>query len=97
MSNVGDIVIEYPTSGATYSHDEYGVYGYDEYPAGSVLEGQPRRRFLDSFDTLAEARAAYPGASWSGEASGYVEREVPATPPAWFDPTAIGERWDSED
>jgi hypothetical protein len=89
-----DIVIEYPTVGASYEHDEYGVYAYDTHPENSVLAGQPRRRFLDSFDTLAEARRAYPKAAWSGqEHSGYVDRPIPTDPPAWFNPLAIGEQW----
>lgn len=89
----GETVIEYPSAGATYSHDEYGVYRYDEYPDGSVLAGRQRRTFLDSFDTLAEARAAHPGAAWHGAMSGYVDQPIPASPPEWFDPEAAGETW----
>jgi hypothetical protein len=55
------IQIEYPSEGATYSRDQYGVYRYDTYPRSSVLAGQERRVFLDSFNTLEEAQAAYPG------------------------------------
>jgi len=54
--------IEYPSEGATYSRPEFGVYRYDRYPRGSVLAGQERRTFLASFETLAEARTAFPGA-----------------------------------
>jgi hypothetical protein len=64
--------IEYPSAGATYSLPEYGVYRYDTYPRGSVLEGQERRSFLDAFETLEEAQAAYPEAEYQ-EGSGYVE------------------------
>lgn len=92
----GETLIEYPAAGATYSHDEYGVYTYDEYPARSVLAGQPRRTFLDSFDTLDEARAAYPGAGWYGEGSGYAYRPIPESPPDWFDPEAAGESWSDD-
>jgi hypothetical protein len=92
------LVIEFPSSGATYSREEYGVYAYDTYPEGSVLEGQERRRFVDSFGTLEEARAAYPEAAWDGEGgTGYRETVVPHTPPAWFDPLAAGEVWDEAD
>lgn len=57
-----DLRIEYPSRGTTYARDEYGVYEYDVYPSSSVLAGQTRRRFLDSFETLEEAKAAYPTA-----------------------------------
>lgn len=50
------VQIEYPSRGETYCRDEYGVYEYSEYPQSSVLAGQERRRFLDSFPTLEEAR-----------------------------------------
>lgn len=43
-----DVRIEYPVSGATYCHDEHGVYEYDEYPRSSVLAGQQRRSFKTS-------------------------------------------------
>lgn len=89
------LIIEYPSAGATYSRDEYGVYEYDTYPETSVLAGQERRRFLDSFPTLAEARAAYPDAEYT-DGSGYREIHIPKTPPEWFDPLNAGERW-SED
>ncbi len=54
--------IEYPSKGATYCREEYGVYAYDTYPPGSVLAGQARRSFLDAFPTLEAAQAKYPQA-----------------------------------
>lgn len=36
------------------------VLGWNTYERGSVLEGQPRKVFLDAFDSEAQARAAYP-------------------------------------
>lgn len=66
MPKQRDVRIEYPSAGATYDRDEYGVYEYDRYPRGSVLAGQERRTFLDSFETLEAARAKYPGADESG-------------------------------
>jgi hypothetical protein len=66
-----DIRIEFPSTGATYSRLEYGVYEYGVYPRGSVLAGQERRVFLDSFETLEEARADYPHAELSN--SGFQE------------------------
>lgn len=75
----GNVVIEYPMQGATYFEEKYGVYEYGFYERGSVLVGRQKRVFLDSFDTLAEAQAAYPDAAWHGTpdgkgvGSGYVE------------------------
>jgi len=65
-----DIRIEYPSRGATYCDEEFGVYEYGRYGRGSVLAGQQKRTFLDSFPTLEEARAAYPKAELS-EGCGY--------------------------
>lgn len=54
--------IEFPARGSTYCRQEYGVYEYSTYERSSVLAGQQRRVFLDSFKTLEEAKAKYPGA-----------------------------------
>ena len=55
--------IEYPSRGETYNHpDEYGIYEYSIYPADSVLAGQTRRVWLDSYTTLEEAQEQYPDA-----------------------------------
>lgn len=56
------IRIEFPSVGRTYAFNEYTAYEYGVYPRSSVLAGQTSRTFLDSFETLEEARAAYPGA-----------------------------------
>lgn len=48
--------------GATYATDRWTVYEHGTYERGSVLEGQSRRVWVDDFDTLDEARAAYPDA-----------------------------------
>lgn len=61
-----DIRIEYPSRGATYCRQEYGVYRYDTYASNSVLAGQQRRTFLASYPTLEAAKAAYPNASSAG-------------------------------
>ena len=80
--------------GETYSHDEYGVYEYGEYEPWSVLAGQERRSFLDSFPTLEAAKAAYPDAEYG--TGGYQEMHIPESPPEWFDPMDIGETWSEE-
>ena len=51
-----DVRIEFPISGATYCREEHGVYVYDEFPRGSVLEGQQRRAFKAS-GSLEECQA----------------------------------------
>lgn len=56
------IQIEYPCAGATYNRPEYGVYKYSVYPRSSVLAGQTRRFWLDSYATLEEAQKQYPNA-----------------------------------
>ena len=65
------VQIEYPSVGATYSRQEYGVYGYGTYPRSSVLAGQPRRRWLGAYDTLEEAQRHWPHATIV-EGTGYV-------------------------
>lgn len=91
-----EILIEFPASGATYSHEEYGVYAYDEYPPGSVNEGMQRRRNRGRYPTVEEAQDDHPQAQWNGEGSGFMPVTIPETAPEWFDPLAAGESWDGE-
>jgi hypothetical protein len=47
----------------TMEHSKYGgisVHGWGTYEENSVLAGQAKKQFLDSFDTVEEAKAAYP-------------------------------------
>ena len=53
-------------NGATYRNNKFTVYEHSTYPRHSVLAGQHRRVWMDDFDTLAEAQAAYPQARVSG-------------------------------
>lgn len=53
--------IEYG-NGETYRNRRPTVYKHDRYPRGSVLAGRPRRTWVDDFDTVAEAKAAFPEA-----------------------------------
>lgn len=48
--------------GATYRNTLYTVYEHSVYDDSSVLAGNPRRQWLDDFETLAEARRNYPHA-----------------------------------
>jgi hypothetical protein len=66
MPKKSRICIEFPSRGETYCDQVYGVYEYDTYPRGSVLAGDERRSFLDSFESIEEARKAYPGADETG-------------------------------
>lgn len=67
MATQPTVRIEFPSRGQTYRRNEYGIYRYDEYPVGSVLEGQQRRTFLGSYSTLEEAMKAHPEADYQGE------------------------------
>ena len=88
--------IEFPSSGATYSDLVYGVYEYSEYPRSSVLAGQPRRVFLDSYPTLAEAQEAYPAADVVA-LSGYAPPALSYLPgPDDPDPQGDWEPWTNE-
>ena len=48
--------------GATYASGRWTVYAHDRYPRSSVLAGQDRRTFVDSYDSLDLAKAAWPKA-----------------------------------
>ena len=41
--------------GETYATGKPTLYGHGFYPRGSVLAGRDLRRFIDSFDSVAEA------------------------------------------
>ena len=60
--------IERASHGATYqnSPDTWTVYEISRYPRSSVLAGQQRRRWMDDFDSLEAAKAAYPNAKEIG-------------------------------
>ncbi len=50
----------------TIEANKYGtfsVYEFGVYPNSSVLAGQTRKSFLDMFDTIEDAKAAYPEAA----------------------------------
>ena len=61
-----DVRIEYPSRGATYNRPVFGVYEYSTYERSSVLAGQMKRVFLDSFDPFEEAREQDPHADLTG-------------------------------
>lgn len=58
---------DYYTVSLNRPYGGYAVYGWDTYPEGSVLAGQSRKVFLDSFETMEAAQAAFPDAKWSNK------------------------------
>lgn len=79
---------DYYTISADKRHEAFNVYGWGEYEESSVLAGQTRKQFIDSFDTLAQAQAAYPQASLS---SAWIEPRVSLSHlPGEDDPVAGG-------
>ena len=70
------------------------VYGIGTYERSSVLAGQTMRVFLDSFDSIEDARAAFPDADEGGLPP---RAEVPRNPPPDFDPLDAGEVWSEDD
>ena len=44
--------------GETYRHSRPVLYAHSVYDRSSVLAGQPRRRFVEQWETWEEARAA---------------------------------------
>jgi len=45
----------------------YTVYGWGTYERSSVLAGQARKCYIESYDTEEEAKAAHPGAGFSSK------------------------------
>jgi hypothetical protein len=94
--------IEFPavTTGGS-RRDEYAVYEYGEYEPWSVLAGQERRSFIDSYETLKEARLNHPEADTDGgnafPPNAIGPLYIPRDPPEWFDPMDAGEAWGEDD
>ena len=57
-----DTRIEFPSVGQTYNNQTFGVYEYGTYPRGGDLAGAECRVYLNEFETLELAQAAYPDA-----------------------------------
>lgn len=73
----------------------FDVYGFGYYEETSVLAGQTRKVFLKSFDTIEEAKQEYPSAEHDGNINP-AYNVMPSNPPAWFDESVAGERWDED-
>ncbi len=63
-SKFNRVTIE-PRRGETYCEPGVAVYGYRVATMG-CMKGREMRSFLDGYDTVAEAKAAYPEAHESG-------------------------------
>lgn len=48
------------------TEDGFDIFEYGEYESSSVLAGQTRKSFLDTFETLEAAKKAYPKAEVGG-------------------------------
>lgn len=75
--------------------ETYAVYEYGTYPESSVNAGLPRRSFRDSSEDVDALKREWPEAKFS-ESTGPMTPDLPRTPPADFDPTIAGERWDDD-
>ena len=77
------------------------LWGYGEYPKGSVLAGQFRQARLDCMKTVEEAKKKYPGVEVRDDGtvnfSSSQINSVPHMPPSDFDPMDAGEVWDEND
>jgi hypothetical protein len=69
-----DLVIEDKVS---YGRRIFVVYGFGVYPRYSVLAGQVSKTWLESYDTLAEAQAAYPKARVGYRSAGNTFNHLP--------------------
>jgi hypothetical protein len=79
---------QYEMYTASMRNGSWVVFGWDEYPPHSVLAGQPRRNWLDSFETLELAQAKYPHAQPS---NAYTDPQVSLSHlPGPDDPVAGG-------
>ena len=105
MPNIDSYTIE-PEFARDGSSDGFWVWGHGEYEFWSVLSGQYARVRIAHFDTVAEAKSAYPQAEVldhnttpfrsGGESLGELSG-LPDCPPDWFDPANAGECWHEDD
>jgi len=94
--------IIHPDGSADYPTDQFVVCHWHTYPKGSVLQGQQQEVIDKFFDTLEEAKAAYPNAEVSEHGRSREKPSVSAHAPAgyygggggFYD---AGEYWGEED
>ena len=84
---------------------EVVVWEHGVYPRSSVLAGEDRRSWRDSFKTVEEAKAAYPKAEVMEHSTGDPFKNIlgdmgnnmSQVAPDWFDPLDAGEVWHEDD
>ena len=81
-------------------YPKFVVKGFKPYPRSSVNYGMTMICFLNSFESEAEAREAYPDLPSDGTefSNKFMEpsRDPGPIAPSWFDPSIAGERWDDD-
>lgn len=82
--------IEFPSIVNQNCNQVFGVFKYYEWKGESV------RAWMDEFNTLDEAQAAYPNAVFNGLGSAYQPPIISHLAPDWFDEADAGERWDDD-
>ena len=80
--------------GATYQTSDWHVYEHGTYEQSSVLSGQSKRSFLDCFESLEDAKTAYPKAEvWDDGCSSFQEVSLSHLPDDDRDYCRPGEDW----
>ena len=89
-----DLTIEPEDMPQQHGHSMlYKVIEHSVYERGSVLEGLPKRTFVDSFLSIEAATAAHPTAEVLDHSTKEQGNPLPEVAPDWFDPSYAGERW----
>jgi hypothetical protein len=84
----------------TQDGDYWNVYGWSVYDKNSVLAGQPRKVFLESYETSEEVERNYPGVTPSNRwtepevSVGHAPANYYASDGGFYD---AGEYWSEED
>ena len=90
-----ELTIEPATPSGSVGVD-WHVIEHGTYEKGSVLEGLPKRTFVDAFLALETAIEVYPTAEVLDHSTKEEGNPLPEVAPDWFDPTICGERWDED-
>jgi len=62
MQYYNGVKIKYHTYTIEPDDGSFVVYGHSSYPASSVLAGQPMKSYLESFDSIEDAKKNFPKA-----------------------------------
>jgi len=69
------------------------LWGLGTYSRESVLEGQESVTYIEGFDSLADAKRAFPEAPIEEYPPMRSQATLSDCPPSWFDPADAGETW----